>query len=329
MRCCDCHRYTVSNCTTSSNTVCRNCTVCPAGTREVSPCTATHNRVCEACETCEQGVAYEVATCSATQPTQCANCTPAQCGANQFEVVPCTPATNRQCQSCSTCEFERTVAVACSASRDTQCTACSCCGANEYETASCTPTSQTQCAACATCVPGVTYSRTPCGSTCLSCSPPCGAGLVEITPCANGQDRVCVNATLQFDQCFNSSHTALELPGPEQALFGLSTSAQCAQLCLATTNCTGFSHSVSRAACVLLSTYDLAPPGTTAPRSSDFVYCRRAPRSVDLLALNGFPLRRFLGRCCVIGACAIDACVLWFLVWLSLGLCLSHISIFM
>jgi hypothetical protein len=290
---CGAGQFRVSSCTTSSNTVCRNCTSCPAGTREVTPCTATSDRVCEPCETCTQGVAYQVAICSATTPTLCANCT--QCASGQFETVACTPVTNRGCRACATCGFESTMATPCGVTTDTSCTACACCGANEYETAQCTPTTPTQCAACATCVAGVSYARTPCGSTCLSCSPPCAAGLVEITPCANGQDRVCVNATLQFDQCFNSSHTALEIPLPEQALFGASASSECAARCLATQNCTGFSHSVSRQACLLLASYDLAPPGTAAPRSSDFVYCRRAPRSVDLFALNGFPTRGFLG----------------------------------
>lgn len=191
------------------NSACGSCTACGPNTHKIGTTYATS---CSPCTICPQGMqGYGCGTASAFDgsfldggPGRCADCysnsykdweghsyctTCTSCNSGQYESQACTASTNRACASCSSvnCGLGQ-ILVGCghgsigscdacpwnhytAGSFLDGCTQCRDCGDGKYETGLCNANGQDR--------------------QCSTCSPGCGAGFWESTPCTSTTNRVC------------------------------------------------------------------------------------------------------------------------------------------
>jgi hypothetical protein len=199
---CSVGMYTLTACTTSSQTICQHCpagnycpnpsfstvlpcTICDGITKYAAPtCTLTTNSVCQSCTTCTPGN-YVASGCNNMEDKVCSAC-PSGAFSTVLDALSCTP--------CSQCSAGDTyTSRPCTATSQTECTACITCPANTYTSQPCTSTSQTECTACITCATGY-YASTPCTSTsqtvCTPCTT-CAATLYVSSQCTSTTNTVC------------------------------------------------------------------------------------------------------------------------------------------
>jgi hypothetical protein len=199
---CSVGMYTLTACTTSSQTICQHCpagnycpnprsstvlpcTICDGITKYAAPtCTLTTNSVCQSCTTCTPGN-YVASGCNNMEDKVCSAC-PSGAFSTVLDALSCTP--------CSQCSAGDTyTSRPCTATSQTECTACITCPANTYTSQPCTSNLQAECTACITCATGY-YASTPCTSTsqtvCTPCTT-CAATLYASSQCTSTTNTVC------------------------------------------------------------------------------------------------------------------------------------------
>ena len=109
------------------------CRICYGGTYETSACTSTSDRVCAQCTVCTAGSTYETRGCTATTNRTCSPCTACTSGST-YEIEACTVSRNRVCIPCTTtCPSGSYQSGACTITADTVCTAyLTSCPINQY-----------------------------------------------------------------------------------------------------------------------------------------------------------------------------------------------------
>jgi cysteine-rich repeat protein len=218
---CGAGRYQVEDCGGSED---RECAACPAvpGCTSAITCTGASDSQCTSCAPgffLVEGVA-----------DTCRPCSP-PCGGGLHEITACGGTSDRVCSICAPV-VGCTSAVTCTTGSDSQCTSCEAglflvegvtdtcspcspaCPPGMFESTACAGASDRACTACTpvagcdsaiTCTSGLDSQCTACGTgfflidgmadTCSACSPACGAGQFESTPCAGTGDRACTACT--------------------------------------------------------------------------------------------------------------------------------------
>jgi len=97
---CDDGYYTVKQCTSNQDRVCRACTVCGIGQYESVACTADQDTRCAICNACPYGT-WMSTPCAGADDVVCSACT--VCAGNEFETGVCGGTSDTVCASCNTC----------------------------------------------------------------------------------------------------------------------------------------------------------------------------------------------------------------------------------
>lgn len=197
--------YRVSECTESSDTDCTPFTSCPTGFYSVGG-SPFQDATCVECTSCSHSE-WEVSPCSSVNDTVCEFVTICD-GQLEYEFIPPTFSTDRQCANCSVCEDDEVIAEPCGALAPGGSYTDTVCGAAENTTASCPrgfgalgTAPFTLCVECRDCDGVTSYAKE--GKSCSSnetasifdprCEPitECAAGFVEIQGPTTTSDRVC------------------------------------------------------------------------------------------------------------------------------------------
>lgn len=225
--CRTCAKLDATVCTSCSagaflnNGTCSTCANCGAGTFQSAACTATTDTACSTCATCAAGT-YVAAACGTTKDTVCSACdaTCVTCtGAGPNQCATCAAGSflsANACHACTTCAPGTFQASACSATKDTVCSACdpscvTCTGPGANQCGSCpvgTFLSANACQACTTCAAGTFQSKacTPAEDTeCTACAAGTFSGSPGATTC-----EVCVNDCNDSDACTKDTCDAVK-----------------------------------------------------------------------------------------------------------------------
>lgn len=245
---CSVEQFRAAECDEDSNIVCEQCSgICPAneflsaacgaftdrrcsecdppcfqGQYQTQECDPFNNRQCRACSFCPQGRFRSVANagCAGEEDTNCVDCR-APCGPTEWESVPCTHFSDRQCTACST--FCPGVGLyrleECSATRDIVCAPCSVgwCDGGQYRSAPCTPTADQVCTVCQSCVFGETYDAGGCrfdqDRDCRPCTTDVPQGFYVAKNCTTEAD---TQFALFSQQCHLRVPRAFETRAPSE-----------------------------------------------------------------------------------------------------------------
>lgn len=179
-----------------------DCASCRAGCSdaefESTACTPASNRACSLCSALSCPTGQHRAGCGSGDPPgegACLACR-AACSATEYEAVPCTASSDRECSPCDARERPPgTHLVGCGLGLPGEFLACRAeCAATEFETQGCGVFSDRACAACAEqpCSPGAYLAG--CGSglagNCSACTN-CNATQFESARCTTAHDRAC------------------------------------------------------------------------------------------------------------------------------------------
>ena len=125
---------------------------------------------CIQCDPCTEQQ-YETQACNTNgNDRTCAFCNTVDCGTGR-QLVGCGYGNSGSCQDCPVDHFNN-------GNSHSGCSPCSTCGDEKYETVMCNAGGQDR--------------------QCSTCSPECGAGFWESTPCTISTNRVCTDCTLQY-----------------------------------------------------------------------------------------------------------------------------------
>lgn len=196
-----------SKCTRRRDSMCLPCLnqVCKQGTY-LSSCTNTSDSVCVPCSTSLQCGGQDTyrTECELSSDHQCKKCTQCVVPGATYELMPCTPTSDRVCAPCkylAACPAGYFKRSACTAKQDTVCYPCSThdCPEGYYESAPCTPNSDRVCSKCRSTCPGGQFLGTNCTSKkdaeCVPCSSPvCGEGTYKTT-CNSTHDSICATCS--------------------------------------------------------------------------------------------------------------------------------------
>lgn len=183
--------YESSLCTTSTNRECSPCGICGEDQFVSSACSEFTPTRCESCSSPPTDEHYATTTCTSTSDATFARCNE-QCLRGFYEVVSCTPTSNRVCDSCTPCTDEQYETVQCSVSANRECSQCIECNSDEFETVPCTSSTNRVCAACGECDEGQFISSSCSANTPTVCDNCTTVGIEQfiVTPCTATSDRV-------------------------------------------------------------------------------------------------------------------------------------------
>ena len=91
---------------------CSSCSTCASGLQySMTACTSTSDTVCSICSQCTSGISYEVSACSALADTGCSQCT--TCAGGYYTSSACTIASNAVCIRCLAGQYSSAGATSC------------------------------------------------------------------------------------------------------------------------------------------------------------------------------------------------------------------------
>eukprot|EP01147_Barroeca_monosierra_P004015 gene4015-biopygen5106 len=167
---------------------CTRCPLCPAN-KYRSHCNGASKGICLNVTTCGRGK-VEV---QGPTPTSDRVCAIPPCSVNEFEPLPITTSTSRQCTILSECNMTEFEAHAPTATTDRHCTGMTICNVIEFEAHAPTPTTNRLCADVTTCTAAEFEVYAPTATTDRQCMP-CSTTTNSVLNCADVSSRAAITS---------------------------------------------------------------------------------------------------------------------------------------
>ena len=193
---CAAESFASTPCSAYADATCTGCSErCFSGLFESVACTPYSDRECSDCTTGCGENQFVSAACSEQQDTQCTDCS-GDCVDGTWMNAACTAEADRECEVCDSCLAEEYTVVPCESASNRECAGCTApCEPETYESTACTQDSNRVCSTCRQRCGEAFFEDTPCtpSGTDRSCTriSECTATEFELSPQTVTSDRIC------------------------------------------------------------------------------------------------------------------------------------------